>query len=122
MDAASHSSFGRGLPEGRGAQNERTTLAWRRTNLAALAVSALAAKATHHPGAAIAVFGLAFGVCAAVGWLTDRREVARAEAIDNWDDGYADPGSSAAAPLAVATATALTVGLAALGIAIALGL
>jgi uncharacterized membrane protein YidH (DUF202 family) len=109
------------MAEDRGGQNERTTLAWRRTNLAALAVSALAAKATHHPGTAIAVFGLAFGICAAVGWQADRRERARSGAISDWDSGRADPGSSAAAPLAVLAATGLTVGLAAMGVLIAFG-
>jgi len=103
-----------------GLQNERTTLAWRRTNLAALTVSALAAKASGRPAVALAVFGGAFGVCALVGLLADQRGRQRAAAIDDWDAGRCAASSSAAAPLAVAAAAGLTVVLAALGVAIAL--
>jgi len=103
-----------------GRQVERTTLAWRRTNLAALTVSALAAKASGRPAFALLVFATAFGTCAAVGIEADRRGHARATAIDDWDAGRSGPGSSAAAPVAIAVATGLTVALAVLGIVIAL--
>lgn len=103
-----------------GRQNERTTLAWRRTNLAALCVAALAAKATHHPAAAVFVFGAAFASCAFVGIEADRRFRARIGVVDEWRAGRADPASSAAAPLAVATATVLTLALAVFGILVAL--
>lgn len=103
----------------RGGQNERTTLAWRRTNLAALTVAALAAKVSPEPALAVLVFGLAFGTCAVVGRSADRRLTARAAAIREWDAGTSDPRSTAAAPLAVAAATGLTVGLAAFGAVVA---
>ena len=103
-----------------GRQVERTTLAWRRTNLAALTVSALAAKASGRPAVALLVFATAFGTCAVVGIEADRRGRARATAIDDWDAGRIDPRSSAAAPVAIAAATGLTLALAALGIVIAL--
>lgn len=107
-------------PRDTGLQNERTTLAWRRTNLSALTASALAAKASGRPAIALTVFGLAFGLCAVVGLLADRRTHQRASAIADWDAGRCEPTSSAAAPLAVASATALTIGLAVVGVAIAL--
>ena len=102
-----------------GSQNERTTLAWRRTNLAALTVAALAAKVSPEPALAVLVFGLAFGICAAVGRSTDKRAVSRVGAISDWDAGVTGARSSSAAPLAVAAATGLTVGLAAFGAAVA---
>lgn len=103
----------------RGVQNERTTLAWRRTNLAALTVAALAAKVSPEPALSVLVFGLAFGVCAAVGRGADQRARSRVGAIRDWDAGRSDAHATAAAPLAVAAATGLTVGLAAFGAMVA---
>ena len=97
----------------RGVQNERTTLAWRRTNLAALAVAALAAKVSPEPALSV------LGVCAAVGRGADQRALSRAGAIRDWDAGRSDAHATAAAPLAVAAATGLTVGLAAFGAMVA---
>ena len=102
-----------------GRQNEQTTLAWRRNNLAALTVAALAAKVSPDPALAVLVFGLAFGICAAVSRGADKRMVSRAGATLDWDTGVTGARSSAAAPLAVAAATGLTVGLAAYGAAVA---
>lgn len=106
-------------PPDTGRQNERTTLAWRRTNLAALCVAALAAKASQHPAAGIFVFGAAFAACAYVGFEADRRFRARDGVVDEWLAGRSDPASSAAAPVAVATATLLTLALAAFGLLVA---
>jgi len=106
-------------PAENGLQNERTTLAWRRTNLSILAVSALAAKASGRPAVAFAVFGSSFGVCALVGLLADRRTRERSTAIEDWDAGRSTSASSAAAPLAVVGAAGLTIGLAVLGVLIA---
>jgi hypothetical protein len=99
-----------------GAQTERTTLAWRRTNLAALTVAAFVARSTHQSVTAVAVFALAFGICAVVGREADRRSLGRVAAVRAWDAGRADARSSVAAPLAVAAAAGLTVGLAVIGI------
>lgn len=108
------------LPLDPGLQNERTTLAWRRTNLALLCVAALAARASHHPAAGIAVFAVAFGVCALVGSEADRRFRARMTVVDDWAAGRRDPASSVAAPLAVVAATAMTLALAAFALLVAL--
>ena len=98
-----------------GRQNERTTLAWRRTNLSALGVAALAAKAASETLPALLVLAAAFVTTAVIGHQADRRTRRRATAVDEWVAG----GSPAvASPAAVASATALTVGLAVIGIAI----
>ncbi len=101
-----------------GRQNERTTLAWRRTNLSALGVALLAAKASGEAAVALLVVAVAFAASAAVGVLADRRTARRALAIEHWDNTLGGAALVAAAPVAIAGATALTVGLALAGLAI----
>lgn len=101
-----------------GRQNERTTLAWRRTNLSALGVALLAAKASGSTPAALLIIASAFGASAVVGLLADRRTTRRADAIAHWDATLGGAALVAAAPVAVAAATGLTLALAATGLLI----
>jgi len=102
-----------------GRQNERTTLAWRRTNLAALGVAALAAKASGETVVALLLLIAAFGVSAVIGWRADHRALRRATAIDDWDAGGL---VDVAAPGTILAATGLNLGLAAAGLLIVVAL
>lgn len=102
---------------GLGVQNERTTLAWRRTNLAALGTAALAARASGRIPIALALLLVALVATAGVGWRADVRSRVRADALATmeppaWPDVASGRG--------VVAGTALTLGLGLAGLAVVL--
>lgn len=90
-----------------GVQNERTTLAWRRTNLTALGTAALVARVSGRSDVALLILAVALLVTAGVGRRADVRAAGRSAALD------AAIHPELATPRGVLAATALTVGLAA---------
>ncbi len=98
-----------------GVQNERTTLAWRRTNLSALATTALLARVSGHTEVALAVLAAALGVTAAVGRRADVRSRSRATALAVMDG---PPWPDLATPRGILGATALTLSLSVLGLTV----
>jgi len=98
----------------RGAQPERTALAWRRTALSVAGSSVVAARlsAPSLGVVAVAVGVLGAALAAAVWWTADRRYPPERRNLDE------DPplGTAAGFPLAALTAACALVGLLALGV------
>lgn len=99
-----------------GVQNERTTLAWRRTNLTALGAAAVVARVSGRSEVALLVLAGALLVTAGVGRRADVRALLRARALAAMSSAPGQP--ELATPQGVLAATALTVGLAVVALAV----
>jgi putative membrane protein len=110
-----------GPPQELGLQNERTTLAWRRTNLALLATSALAAKAASSTVVGLAVLTAALALAGTGGWLIDRRHQVRHDEVGpGCVTPEGAPPPELAAPRAAAGVTAVVLALGAASLALIL--